>query len=41
MWQWIKARPWVWIVLFFLGVIVANMALVVIAIINAPVELPH
>lgn len=41
MWDWIKANPWVWIVVFFLCVFAANFGLIVISILNAPVELPH
>ncbi len=39
--QWVKAHPWIWIVFFFLGVLGANLAMVVISILFRPVVLPH
>ena len=41
MWAWIKDHPWIWIVVFFFAVFAANFAFIVIAILNAPVEVPH
>jgi len=41
MWTWIREHPWIWIVFFFLAVFAANFALIVLSILNAPVEVPH
>ena len=38
--QWLKERPWIWIVLFFLVVFLASAALVVIALTNQPTRIP-
>jgi hypothetical protein len=34
-----RRRPWIWIVLLYLAVVAVNVAVVVIAQRNAPVEL--
>ena len=39
--EWIRDNPWVWIVVFFLAVFAANFAFIVLAILNAPIEVPH
>jgi hypothetical protein len=35
--DWLRRRPWVWVVLLFVAVVVANLAMVVIALMHPAV----
>ncbi len=36
--QWLKSNPWIWIIVFFLFVFGSNFALVILSILNAPIN---
>ena len=33
---WLRARPWIWVVVLFVAVVLANVAMVIIALRNQP-----
>ena len=35
--DWLKQRPWIWIVLFFVVVVLLNLIFVAVAVLNPPV----
>jgi len=37
--EWLKQRPWIWLVLFLVVTVLANVALLVIAFNNPPVAI--
>lgn len=39
--RWLRDNPWIWIVLFLMAVVMSSFVIIVIATVNAPMQVPR